>query len=176
MLCFPVTIGVGAVTGLKRLDLTQLLGKDLSKNPIFKLATENKAFAKFMSEWELPTKSPSGKKVTAKYIDELQTKAKDELIEEFNKYSGTTMNRDILNLTTDDDTFTLMNQLTTTEQFQTAANVGNITSNAITRNLAKALYAKKYADGGVSIVNRGYVRFANNVMQAAVWNCSVVVS
>ena len=159
--------GVGAVTGLKRLDLTQLLGKDLSKNPIFKLATENKAFSKFMSEWELPTKSPSGKKVTAKYIDELQTKAKDELIEAFNKYSGTTMNRDILNLTTDDDTFKLMNQLTTTEQFQTAANVGNITSNAITRNLAKALYAKKYADGGVSIVNRGYTRFANHVMQAA---------
>lgn len=159
--------GVSAVTGMKRIDLTQLLGKDLTKNPLFKLAVDNEGFAKYLADWELPKQSLSGKKVKATYIKELQDKAIDEVITEFNKVTGQSMTRDLLNATTDDDTIRLIDQLTTVEQFRTAANVGNITSNAITKGLAKSLYATKYADGGLSIVNRGYVRFANNVMQAA---------
>ena len=159
--------GVGALTGLKRVDFTQLLGKDLSKNPIFRLASENDNFAKYMSDWELPKKSLSGKKVSPAYIKELQDKAIDELITEYNKITNEGLTRNVLDLSTDDDTYELFNMLTTTEQFKNAANVGNITSNAITKGIAKSLYAKKYSDGGVSIVNRGYTRFANNVMQTA---------
>ena len=64
-------------------------------------------------------------------------------------------------------TFQILNNLTTTQQLETVANVGNITSNAITKGLANALYAKRVTDDGIKIVNRAYTRFTNNVMQTA---------
>ena len=158
--------GVGLLTGLKRFDLPQLLGKNIESNPIISLAAKNKKFADYVAGWELPVKSPSGKKVTQKYIAELQDKAIGELVTEYNKY-GDNISIQELKDVTDDDTFQILNNLTTTQQLETVANVGNITSNAITKGLANALYAKRVTDDGIKIVNRAYTRFANNVMQAA---------
>jgi len=162
--------GLSTLTGLKRLDLPQLLGKQLDRNPVLSLAKTNDEFKKFLSNWELPVKAPSDKKVKQSYIRELQLKAKQEVIEQYEKISGTTLNAkssDEIAELIDDETFEILNQLTTPTQINTALNVGNISSNAVTKNIAKLFYSQIATDEGVKLVNKAYIRWANNAMQQA---------
>ena len=162
--------GLSTLTGLKRIDLPQLLGKSLDRNPVLSLAKTNNQFKNFLSKWEFPVKAPSGKKVKQSYIKELQLNAKKELIAEYEKLAGKSLNAttsDTIAELIDDESFEIISQLTTPQQIDSALNVGNISSNVMTKNLAKMFYSKRATPEGVKLVNKAYIRWANNVMQQA---------
>tara|TARA_R100001086_G_scaffold146309_1_gene77390 strand:- start:5811 stop:12191 length:6381 start_codon:yes stop_codon:yes gene_type:complete len=171
------------LTGLSRLpftpsriDLPQVLSKE---NKFFKLvdsvydddfaiaARENKEFAEFLSKWEYPDYATLQKrgdiKDFRKYVEKAQQTARDELYDAYKKFTGKDAPKQF-----DGELLSIFGSLDETEMIQSAANAGNIASNAVSQRIARLFYrVDKSATENNRLVNTAITRYANNIVSQA---------
>lgn len=160
----------------QRIDLPQILNKE---NKFLKLvdsvydddyaiaARENRQFAEFLSGWEYPDyttiKKRSDVKDFRKYVETAQQKARNELYDAYKKITGNEPPKQF-----DGDLLSIFGQLDEADMIQSAANAGNIASNALTQRMARLFYrVDKNQTENVRLVNTAITRYANNVVSQA---------
>ncbi len=171
------------LTGLSRLpfapnriDLPQVLNKE---NKLFKVvddmldddyaiaARENREFAEFLAGWDYPDystlKKRSDIKDFRKYVEKAQKDARYNLYQAYADIIGKEPPTRF-----DGELLSIFSQLDEADMIQSAANAGNISSNALTQGIARLFYrVDKTQTENIRLVNTAVTRFANNVVSQA---------
>ena len=148
--------------GPKRIDLPQLLSSQNYTDEVAQLIKTNDEFAQFISKWKQPVRSSydAGKKGD-KAFKNAQFKAQKKIKDKYLELTGSSY----------DDVFEpefldVLDLLDNPQSVREALNVGNISANAVTKNLAKIFYKNDKEAG--KLVNSALIRIANNAM-SQVW-------